>query len=146
MIYGNIMITFTNYNKQNFCRCNLTVAKNWIQGEKTNNRWEADFVIFISNFKFPAPLNLQKKELNWFLSALNKRMQKALRHFLHMVFLQNEGEICKKQYRAIFFYWSKGHTQILGTLSNHDEFVDDDESIRTGSGSRTSSTAGKTNT
>ena len=34
----------------------------------------------------------------------------------------------------------------LGTLSNHDEFVDDDESIRTGSGSRTSLTAGKTNT
>ena len=33
----------------------------------------------------------------------------------------------------------------LGTLSNHNEFVDDDESIRTGSGSRTSSTAGKTN-
>ena len=33
----------------------------------------------------------------------------------------------------------------IGTLSNHDEFVDDDESIRTGSGSRTSSTAGKTN-
>ena len=35
---------------------------------------------------------------------------------------------------------------VIGTLSNHDEFVDDDESIRTGSGSRTSSTAGKTNT